>query len=144
MIETANLLKTHEIKPSLTRMMILDYLAASKTHPNVDEIYQALQPKIPTLSKTTVYNTLHLFISKSLARSVLLQDNEQRFDLASHPHAHFQCNVCHQVFDADFVPDLDLAKSLSKHKIEDISLLLLGVCENCQNDSKNDPNPRNQ
>lgn len=131
-MQTAELLKTHDIKPSLTRMMILDYLNDAKTHPNVDEIYQALQPKIPTLSKTTVYNTLHLFVEKKLARSVLIQDNEQRFDLCSHPHAHFQCRICNQVFDADFIPDLDYAKTLSKHSIEDVSLLLMGVCESCQ------------
>lgn len=135
MLENAELLKHHDIKPSLTRMMILDYLASAKTHPNVDEIYQALQSKIPTLSKTTVYNTLHLFIEKALARSVLLQDNEQRFDLASHPHAHFQCKICHHVFDADFVPDLKHAQSLSNHDIEDISVLLIGVCEACKKNS---------
>ena len=38
----------------------MEYLMAHRTHPTVDEIYLALSPSIPTLSKTTVYNTLKL------------------------------------------------------------------------------------
>lgn len=37
------------------------YLLKNHTHPTVDEVYVALCKVIPTLSKTTVYNTLRLF-----------------------------------------------------------------------------------
>ena len=125
-------LKSHGIKPSLTRMMILDYLKAAKKHPNVDEIYQALQPKIPTLSKTTVYNTLHLFTEKNVARAVMLKDQENRYDLASHPHAHFQCVKCNEVFDVFRLPDVQLDGVLPGAQVQDVSVLISGVCEACQ------------
>lgn len=47
----------HQIKPSVQRIAIMDYLLKHKTHPCIDEIYTALCKEIPTLSKTTVYNT---------------------------------------------------------------------------------------
>ena len=53
-------LQNHNIKPSVQRIAIMNYLIEHRTHPTVDEIYTALSPSIPTLSKTTVYNTLKL------------------------------------------------------------------------------------
>ncbi len=125
-------LKAHGIKPSLTRMMIFEYLKTAQKHPNVDEIYQALQSRIPTLSKTTVYNTLHLFTEKSIARAVMLKDQENRYDLAAHPHAHFQCLHCNEVFDVAMMPDFDLNQLMPNHEIQDVSVLISGVCETCK------------
>ena len=57
-------LSAHNIKPSLQRLAIYSYLLEKKNHPTVDMIYSDLHPSMPTLSKTTVYNTLKLFIEK--------------------------------------------------------------------------------
>ena len=56
-------LQNHNIKPSVQRIAIMNYLIEHRTHPTVDEIYTALSPSIPTLSKTTVYNTCLLYTS---------------------------------------------------------------------------------
>ena len=58
---------SYNIKPSVQRIAIMDYLLAHKTHPSIDEIYLALCKDIPTLSKTTVYNTLKLFVEHGAA-----------------------------------------------------------------------------
>ena len=55
-------LSNHNIKPSLQRIAVYSYLIEKKNHPTVDMIYSDLHPTMPTLSKTTVYNTLKLFI----------------------------------------------------------------------------------
>lgn len=57
---------SYNIKPSVQRIAIMDYLLAHKTHPSIDEIYLALCKDIPTLSKTTVlmkerYHSVPLF-----------------------------------------------------------------------------------
>ena len=57
-------LKENGIKPSYQRMKIYEFLLQNRIHPTVDTIYRALNKEIPTLSKTTVYNTLNLFIEK--------------------------------------------------------------------------------
>ena len=57
-------LEDFHIKPSLQRIMIYKFLSEKKSHPTVEEIYTNLCPDLITLSKTTVYNTLHLFVEK--------------------------------------------------------------------------------
>lgn len=130
-MSSAEILTQHGIKPSLTRMMIYDCLKVSTTHPNVEEIYRQLVHQIPTLSKTTVYNTLHLFTEKHLARVVMLKNQENRYDLAGHPHAHFQCLVCQKVFDAELPENPHIPQSFKHFKIEDRSILFTGTCASC-------------
>ena len=59
--EALDTLQNYGIHPSVQRIAIMDYLLKNHTHPTVDEVYVALCKVIPTLSKTTVYNTLRLF-----------------------------------------------------------------------------------
>ena len=61
-VDIALHLKNHGIRPSMQRMAIMEYLMSSCKHPSVDVIYTNLLPKMPTLSRTTIYNTLELFI----------------------------------------------------------------------------------
>ena len=42
---------SYNIKPSVQRIAIMDYLLKHKTHPCIDEIYMALCKEIPTLQK---------------------------------------------------------------------------------------------
>ena len=60
------ILLEHEVKPSLHRINVLKYIIENKNHPSVDVIYRALVNTIPTLSKTTVYNTLKLLTEKRI------------------------------------------------------------------------------
>ena len=52
----------HGIKPSVQRIQIMHYLMTHFTHPTVEEVHKALLPKVPTLSRTTVYNLLQLYV----------------------------------------------------------------------------------
>lgn len=67
-------LLSYNIKPSVQRIAIMDYLLKHHTHPCIDEIYLALCKDIPTLSKTTVYNTLKLFIEHGAARMLTIDE----------------------------------------------------------------------
>ena len=74
-------LKSHDIKPSYQRIKVFEYLMQHKNHPTVDMIYKSLVDEIPTLSKTTVYNTLNLFIEKQIAVVIVIEENETRYDV---------------------------------------------------------------
>ena len=65
-------LLSYDIKPSVQRIAIMDYLLKHHTHPCIDEIYMALHDDIPTLSKTTVYNTLKLFVEHGAAKMLMV------------------------------------------------------------------------
>ncbi len=127
----AQYLSTHNIKPSVQRMKIYEYLYSNKTHPTVDKIYTNLVNEIPTLSKTTVYNTLKLFIDNGIASAVTIEDNEVRYDAKIEDHAHFKCNSCGNIYDID----LDLLKmnfkKLDDFKVDKTTIHLNGICKKC-------------
>ena len=124
-------LESKSVKPSYQRLKILEYLMKNRDHTSVDNIFQALNGEIPTLSKTTVYNTLSLFSEKRIATSLTIVNNELRYDLLKEPHAHFQCLECKRVFDIPLQGDLLLTDTVAEHRVEDIQVTFNGVCKNC-------------
>lgn len=92
-------LKSNNIKPSYQRIKIYEYLMGTTAHPTVDTIYRALLSEIPTLSKTTVYNTLNLFVDNSIALLITIEENEARYDADTSVHGHFKCDNCGAVLD---------------------------------------------
>ena len=44
------------IRPSLQRIEIMRYLMEHHTHPTIDDIFVELKKRIPTVSRTTIYN----------------------------------------------------------------------------------------
>ena len=94
-------LKSHGVSPSLQRMEIYKYLVDWNNHPTVDMIYQALIKKIPTLSKTTIYNTLKLFIEKELVSEIIIDKNEVRYDADTNIHGHFMCEKTGTIYDIE-------------------------------------------
>ncbi|UCH98616.1 MAG: transcriptional repressor [Candidatus Aminicenantes bacterium] len=124
-------LESKAVKPSYQRLKILEYLMKNQDHPSVDTIFQALCDEIPTLSKTTVYNTLSLFAEKGIAHSLTIVNNELRYDLMKESHAHFQCWECNRVFDIPIDNDLLFTSSIEEHRVEEIQVTFKGVCKNC-------------
>ncbi len=92
-------LREHDIKPSTIRIKVLEFLLNNKIHPTVDDIYKSLLEDIPTLSKTSVYNTLDLFSEKGIVNIVALYEKELRYDIEKNSHGHFKCEKCGKVYD---------------------------------------------
>lgn len=128
-----NYLLAHDIKPSVQRLAIMDYLAKHQTHPSADEIYNALTAKIPTLSKTTVYNTLRLFVQQGAAKLLTIDERNVHFDSVVAPHAHFLCQCCGKLF--DLPADELLAASRDNvpegFSVESMELYYRGTCKGC-------------
>lgn len=89
----------HGIKPSVQRIEIMHYLMTHFTHPTVEEVYKALLPKIPTLSRTTVYNTLRMFSEHNAAKMITINEHRVCYDGDVSLHAHFICKCCRKVYD---------------------------------------------
>lgn len=124
-------LESRGVKPSFQRLKILEYLVKNRDHPSVDTIFQALCDEIPTLSKTTVYNTLSLFSEKGIVASLTIVNNELRYDFMIEPHAHFQCTRCGVLIDIPMKNDLFLVETIDKHRVEEIQLTFKGICSSC-------------
>ncbi|HHE39087.1 MAG TPA: transcriptional repressor [Candidatus Cloacimonetes bacterium] len=132
MINFIEILKEHKIAPSLQRIKILEYLHNYKTHPTADMIYKALIDEIPTLSKTTVYNTLKTFVEKGILAELSLFENEVRYEYNTEPHIHFKCVNCGKIFDISASYECLKNKDVDGHKVLEHHVNLKGICKNCR------------
>lgn len=130
-VNVSEFLRSNGIKPSFQRMKIFDYLANTTSHPTVDDIYKALIHEIPTLSKTTVYNTLNLFVQNNVALLITIEDNETRYDANTSLHGHFKCEKCERVLDFKAeISDL-VIKELDNYQINQQHIYFKGICSGC-------------
>lgn len=127
-------LKAYGIRPSVQRIAVMKYLLEHRTHPTADEIYVELLKDIPTLSKTTIYNTLDLLVAHKAVLELNIDSKMAHYDGYPEAHSHFQCRVCKRIFDMRF--DASLLKSIMPKDgflIEDMQLYYSGVCPGCNN-----------
>lgn len=132
-MKTYDYLMSYNIKPSVQRLAIMDYLLTHKTHPAIEEIYLALCDAIPTLSKTTVYNTLKLFVEHGAAQMLTIDERSSCYDADTQSHAHFLCKRCNKIFD---LPSIHLEEKVSSlgdegYQIEEVHQYFKGVCPAC-------------
>ena len=119
------------IKPSVQRLAIMQYLLTHKTHPTVEEIYNGLSDKIPTLSRTTVYNTLRLFSENNAANMITIDEHRVCYDGDIESHIHFYCKKCKKIIDIYDNLILDKDVNACGNKIDDIQLYYKGICLSC-------------
>ena len=126
-------LLSFKIKPSVQRIAIMDYLVKHHTHPCVDEIYLALCKEIPTLSKTTVYNTLKLFVEHGAAKMLTIDERNACFDSDLSTHAHFQCKTCGKIFDLPYQVNAEDIKHLESQGfiVDEVHCYYKGICPDC-------------
>ncbi len=130
-IKVKEYLSQHDIKPSYQRIKIFDYLIERKNHPTVDTIYKELVSGIPTLSKTTVYNTLKLFLDKEIVQVINIEDNETRFDADVSNHGHFKCKKCNKIYDFKLNESEIKIAQLEGFTLEEQHVYLKGTCKKC-------------
>ena len=131
--EESELLKSHGIAPTPQRLAIFRRVHGRKDHPSVDRIFVELRPKIPTLSKTTVYATMQKLADERLIGRVCIEDGEVRYDGSAAFHAHFKCRVCGGLFDIGVREphDRPFAALPRGFRQEDEQLFYFGLCPKC-------------
>lgn len=121
------------LKPSVQRMVILNYLLTHRTHPTIEDVHRDLSKKLPTLSKTTVYNTLRLFAEHKAALMVTIDERRVCYDGDTEPHAHFLCKECGKIL--DFFDDETLSamdkKEIDGNRIDEMNIYYKGICAEC-------------
>lgn len=123
----------HGISPSNPRVAILNYLREHYTHPTADEIFRDLRSSVPTLSLTTVYNTLKLFADKGLCLSLSINEKQVCYDGHTQPHGHFLCSKCGKVYDIDY-DDASIGllnNELHGHHVSEVHYYYKGICSEC-------------
>ena len=130
--QISEMLQKHGIRPSEQRIVIYHYLLDHRIHPVAETIYQELVSMHPTLSRTTVYNTLKCFEKNGLVIPLTIEDGELRYDVNTSLHAHFKCRKCNLIHDI-FVDDLksSLPHPAAGYQVESMHLDYYGICPEC-------------
>lgn len=139
-ISAKDCLTAHGVKPSVQRLAVMDYLLRHRTHPTVDEIYNALVGDIPTLSKATVYNTLRLLTETGAAQQLTINEHCTHYDAEVSPHAHFLCRRCGKLVDIPLRREnlLRAAEIPEGYTVDVSELYFKGLCPDCSGKANNE------
>ena len=125
------LLRDHGLKVTPQRLEILRYLEKYRNHPTADEIYNALKKRNPSLSKTTVYNTLETMHKQRLVDVLTISESERRYDLRRESHHHFMCQECGQILDIEIACPNCHRIIDGEHRVDEVHGYFKGVCSEC-------------
>ena len=77
------------------RQLILDAVCELGRHVSPEAVYELVRRKTPSLSRATVYRTLHFLTEQRILAMVQLVDGRTAYEIAgSEPHHHLVCRSC--------------------------------------------------
>lgn len=124
-------LHSHGLRTTPQRIWVYDYICTNRTHPDADEIYEALLQSGYSATRATVYNVLQALTEKGLLIEIKADGTRTRYDANVELHGHFLCSVCNKIYDFGI-------KSLEYEGIDGFETLQRdvyfgGVCNKCKN-----------
>ena len=133
MKNSESLLRESSIKVTPQRLSIVDELRG-QVHMSVDELYEAIKKKFPSISLATVYKNINAMLDKSFILEVKIPNQKSKYELAKESHSHVMCEECGKVEDItlDLGDITQMAANLTQYKINDDALVLSGICPSCK------------
>jgi Fe2+ or Zn2+ uptake regulation protein len=128
----SKLLSSKGVRPTYQRLKIIKYLKENRIHPTAEKIYQAILKEIPSISRTTVYNTLKMLVEHGLLVALSISGTEAHFDFETGLHHHFFCESCGKLFDIDISCSICEKKDIDGHIIKQLHGYFKGICRNCK------------
>ncbi len=133
-------LRDHGQRLTPQRAAVYQVLAASRSHPNAEEVYHAVRRVNPGISLATVYKSLEALVGCGLALKLAYADGSARYDGQMEPHHHARCDGCGRVFDVAAGPEQEaldaLRRGVEGFVVTDLRVQLSGFCRNCANGSE--------
>ncbi|MDR2426372.1 MAG: transcriptional repressor [Endomicrobium sp.] len=124
------------LRQTFQRRKILEFLMNTDSHPTAYNIYKRIVKDIPTVSKTTIYNTVNKLVKERIIKCIKMKNSEMRFDANTEPHCHFVCSKCGRIYDVKICYKNILKHAIDGHKVEDVFICYSGVCKACKSDNK--------
>lgn len=115
------------------RIAVIDAISESTTHPTVDEIFDEVVAKQPSLSRKTVYQIVNDLADLGAISLVDVGTGQVRIDpTVEQEHDHFVCRNCAQIFD---IPQNRKPKpsedALTYGQIDSVDIVYRGYCKSC-------------
>ena len=116
---------------SKQREALIQLLRSTTSHPDAEWLYTGLRKEFPNISLGTVYRNLRQ-LSDSGEILELSDGATSHFDGDISPHYHMKCTCCRGIFDIPKDAVSLTVKTEDGFRIDGISLMLNGICRNCQ------------
>jgi Fe2+ or Zn2+ uptake regulation protein len=132
--ELTILFRERGLRVTPQRQVIFRLLYGDDAHPTVESLYERARVEQPTLSRKTVYQTVHDLESMGEVALIHLGTGSVRVDPnVEHAHHHLICTLCGRVRDVLVdVGGLRLpARERSGFTVADVEVHFRGVCEDC-------------
>ena len=131
--------RTHGLSVTHQRLAIFEALASSREHPSAEQLHQAVQRRIPTLSLATVYKNLEALKAIGAVVDVNPLHEQARYESAlpgsgaGHPHHHLVCTSCKKVRDLhDSELDRLRVRDAQGFDVRAVRVQAEGLCPDCQ------------
>lgn len=130
----SNILRNYDLKVTPQRLAIVQELYVCG-HLNIDQLYNKLLDKFPSISLATIYKNMNAMIEKIFVQEVKIPNEKSVYELTKENHAHFVCDCCKKIEDVqiDSTNLLKQVQSSLHYTINSASLIFNGVCSSCQN-----------
>lgn len=128
-------------KATSQRILIWTALCGDRTHPTAEDLYRRLKPALPSLSLTTLYNTLNELVEWGEIRRFDVGDGHIHYDPDTSGHAELVCLRCSKVIDAPAgtTPEHAVPEDIAGYAIVTHSEQYFGYCPVCQRALREQP-----
>ena len=117
------------------REAILAIIRSAEAHYTADELLKEVKKVMPTISRATVYNTLHYLVEKGEILRITGEDGCDRYDKSHIPHGHLICRECHSIRDLD-LPRLPNMLKRQIGPYDSYELKVRYICPTCREKSE--------
>jgi Fur family peroxide stress response transcriptional regulator len=133
--EFIEILHKNGLKATPQRLEILNILTKSHAHPTVEEVYQNVKKKFPTISPATVYKTVQVLKEARKIQELPFYDEKTHIDGNVEPHINLICLKCKKITDLINPKVAEFVNHYSEKvdfKIEGQRIDFYGICKKCQ------------
>lgn len=92
-------LRARGLRLTRPRLMVLDVVRATESHPTAEWVHQMVRRRLPRVSLGTVYRNLRLLVAEGLVNE--LAGPHTRFDGNVSEHHHCTCLECGRITDVE-------------------------------------------
>jgi Fe2+ or Zn2+ uptake regulation protein len=127
-------MKEKGLKLTSQRLVIVDILAGTKSHPSAADIFSEAKKKVPTISLSTVYYTLDTLKREGLIKELEFTDLDNRYEGDISDHLNLVCKGCGKIEDFHAASPV-AAEKVEKEtgfKVDGVRLEYHGYCRKCR------------
>jgi Fur family iron response transcriptional regulator len=127
MRDVLEMLREHGVRPTAQRLAVAGFVLGATSHPTADEVFEEVRRRSPTISRATVYNTLHLLTAKGLVRTQVVREGALAFDPRVERHHHFVDEDTGEIHDVPWEAlKVSGEESLRDYVVSDLQVVMRG------------------